>query len=124
MYAAEVHLNKICMAYSEIEITELKKICPDLSEADEGGHSYILIKQLRLPDGCIPSACDALLCPAPRDGYESRLFFSVQISGCPSRNWNGQLRVLNQNWYAFSWAVPGGIRLAEILLVHLKGLRP
>ncbi|MEP7375976.1 MAG: hypothetical protein ABI675_21450 [Chitinophagaceae bacterium] len=111
------------MEFPENEIEELRKIAPDLSFAQEGGHSYILIKNLSLPDGCIPGISDVLLCPQARDGYTSRLFFPVQITGCQERNWNKQLRVLETNWHAFSWKLEGNLRLAEMLLIHLNGLR-
>ena len=111
------------MDFDEIQIEELKQIAPNLSMAQEGGYQYILIKDLKLPEGCSPSIVDALLCSKPRDGYESRLFFSAQISGCPARNWNGHIRVLEKNWYAISWKVPSGQRLYEILLIHLNSLR-
>ena len=45
----------------------------------EGGITFISLEGLRLPQGCDPPACDALLCPAPRDGYPSRLFLSVKV---------------------------------------------
>lgn len=111
------------MYFPENQIEELKKITPNLMHAQEGGYNYLLIEKLQLPDGCIPTLVDALLCPTPRDGYESRLFFSEKISGCPARNWNGNIRVLERNWYAISWKVPAGLRLSEILLVHIKALR-
>lgn len=111
------------MNFPESEIKELKSIAPDLSYAQEGGQTYILIKDLPLPDGCTPAVSDVLLCPKGRDGYESRLFFPAKITGGPIRNWNGNLRVLDKNWFAFSWRVEGGLRLAEMLLVHLTGLR-
>lgn len=105
------------------QIEELKKIAPDLSIATEGGYTYILIDNLALPEGCNPAVASVLLCPKPRDSYESRLFFPVIITGCPIRNWNVNLRVLGKNWYAFSWRVAGNRRLAEILIVHLNGLK-
>lgn len=111
------------MDFPENQISELKRIAPDLTQAEEGGHTYIRIKQLPLPEGCNPSSCDVLLCPNPRDNYISRLFFSTRITGCPERNWNFTGRILSENWYAFSWNVPGNLRLAETLLVHLKALR-
>lgn len=111
------------MAFKENEIAELKLINPNLSLAQEGGSQFILIKDLALPEGCTPTKVDALLCPTMRDGYQSRLYLSEQISGCPVRNWNGQLRHLERNWFAISWQVPGGLRLAETLLVHLKAFR-
>ena len=111
------------MTFPENQIKELKKIVPSISYAEEGGYTYILLENLQLPEGCIPSIVNALLCPSPREGYESRLFFESMITGCPQRNWNGKIRVLERNWFAFSWRVPSNLRLAEILLVHLKPLR-
>ncbi len=111
------------MNFDATQIKELKQITPNLSYAQEGGYSFILIEGLQLPDGCKPQVVDALLCPTARDGYESRLFLSTQISGCPARNWNGNIRALERNWYAISWRVPTGLRLSEILLVHLKAFR-
>jgi hypothetical protein len=111
------------MDFPKEQVEELKKITPDLSIASEGGYTYILINKLFLPEGCIPAETTALLCPTPKDGYASRLFFPTIIRGCPSRNWNGNLRVLDRNWHAFSWRVPGNLRLAETLLVHLNALK-
>lgn len=106
------------------QIAELKKISPDLSLAQEGGYSYILIPNLALPDHCIPKSVDVLLCPVPRDGYQSRLFFAQQITGGPARNWNGNIRVLSKNWHAVSWKVNAGLSLVDMLLIHLSALRP
>lgn len=111
------------MSYPQSEIDELKVIAPNLSIAQEGGYSYLLIEKLQLPEGCQPNVVDALLCPTPHSQYQSRLFFSQKITGCPPRNWNGSLRVLGKNWSAISWQIPAGLRLAEILLLHLKPLR-
>jgi len=111
------------MNFDEDEIAELKLISPNLSVAQEGGSQFILISALLLPSGCQPKSVDALLCPTFRDGYNSRLYFSDKITGSPARNWNGQLRLLERNWFAISWQVPGGLRLAEILLVHLNAFR-
>lgn len=111
------------MSFNEAQLDELKLIAPNLSSSQEGGYNYILIEKLVLPSGCNPPVVDALLCPEPREGYQSRLFLSEQITGCPGRNWNGRIRVLNKNWYAISWQVPNGLRLAEALLIHLKAFR-
>lgn len=111
------------MTYPDDQIAELKRIAPNLSQAEEGGHSYIRIAGFTLPSGCSPESCDLLLHPAPRDNYQSRLYFSSMITGCPSLNWNGNIRVLGQNWVAFSWETPPNLRLAQMLLVHLSGLR-
>lgn len=111
------------MNFNEDEIAELKLINPNLSSAQEGGNQFILINGMVLPEGCIPRTVDVLLCPKPREGYNSRLYLAEKIMGCSERNWNGQLRLLDRNWFAVSWQVPPGLRLAEALLVHLKAFR-
>lgn len=116
-------LKTTTMNFPENQIEELKKIAPLLSTAQEGGYNFFLINDLSLPEGCEPIVSDILLCPTPRDGYESRIFYASKITGCPARNWNTQIRVLERNWYAFSWRVKCNLRLAEILLVHLNALR-
>jgi hypothetical protein len=109
--------------FPQDQIDELKRIAPNLSIAEEGGIPYIFIQQLELPVGCIPAVTDVLLCPRPRDGYQSRLFFPQMIGGISAKNWNGKLRAVEKNWFAFSWRVPGGLRLAETLLIHINALK-
>jgi hypothetical protein len=111
------------MEFTEEEITALKLIIPSVSSTTEGGYDYLLLENLPLPLGSQPETVDALLCPKPRDGYESRLFFSSKVTGCPVRNWNGTIRVLGRNWFAISWKVSPGLKLAEMLMIHLKALR-
>ena len=112
------------MNFLEDEINELKRIAPDLSIAQDGGITYIRIDNLQLPDGCVPATVNALLCPQPREGYQSSLFYSSKITGCPIRNWNrNNVRILGENWYAISWQVKPGLRLAEMLQIHLSALR-
>jgi hypothetical protein len=105
------------------QLDELKEIAPDLSAAEEGGITYILIKDLKMPANCNPSIVDALLCPTARDGYSSRLFFSQKITGCPERNWNGQIRLLDKTWYAISWQTKPGASLKDMLINHLNPFR-
>ncbi len=107
------------------EVEELKSIYGPVLEASEGGNSYLLLPQLTLPDGCLPARVDSLLCPHPQDGYSSRLFFAEK-PGCPSSpKWNGQARLLERNWFAFSWRInsPSPLRLAQMVQGHLRGLR-
>jgi len=112
------------MNFQEDQIKELKVISPNLSYAQEGGITYIRIEDLQLPESCVPKVVNALLCPFPKDGYVSTLFYSVKITGGPARNWNRNgVRILNDNWYAISWQVKPGLRLAEMVQVHLKALR-
>jgi hypothetical protein len=105
-------------------LAELRALCPDARAHLEAGIDYVFLPALRLPDGCVPNSDDCLLCLGPRDGYDNRLFFSHVIS-CPvPRNWNGQnVRILERNWFAFSWRVPGGGRPIEVLINHVNGLR-
>jgi hypothetical protein len=111
------------MDFPQDQIDELKQIAPSLNIAEEGGYTFILIEKLKLPDHCSPTEIDALLCPTPRDGYHSRLFFSSMVTGGPQRNWNGNIRVLGKNWHAVSWRTKEGLRLAQMLMIHLNALR-
>jgi hypothetical protein len=111
------------MARAESEIDELKRYCAAVAAAEESGCTYFRLEGLALPEGCSPPSCDALLCPTARDGYESRLFFSAPVQGRYSRNWTGPVRILDRNWYVFSWRVSTpNLRLAELVVRHLEGL--
>lgn len=115
------------MALPTDQVEELKGVSP-VSEFDEGGATFLLLPTFKLPDGCLPSSVDLLLCPTPRDGYNSRLFFAerVQPPQTPGRqalNWNGTARIAERNWQAFSWRTPSGLRLAQMLSIHLKALQ-
>jgi len=55
------------------EAIELKPYCTKLSMFTEGGVPFFSLEGLRLPAGCEPQVCDALLCPVTRDNYPSRL---------------------------------------------------
>ena len=112
------------MHFSQEQIDELKKIAPNLSIAQEGDYFYLLIEKLQMPDNCIPSEVDALLCPTTHTGYNSRLLLSEKLTGVnPSLNWNGKFRVLERNWFAISWNLQPNQNLAEILMLHLKPFR-
>ena len=112
------------MDFPEDQINELKSIAPNLSIAQEGGITYIRIDSLQLPDGCTPNIVNALLCPSIKDGYESSLFYSALVTGIPTRNWNRNgVRILGESWFAISWKVDAGLRLAEMLQIHLRALR-
>jgi len=111
------------MEFQIDQIEELKKVHPDVQMAEEAGFTYFFLPQFELPDGCIPSKVDALFCPMPRDGYQSRLFFSEIISGCTNRNWNGQARILDQTWHAISWNINPNQRLIQLIRSHLDAFR-
>jgi len=109
---------------SEADMAELRSLCPDAKQAAEGGLRYVLLPNLKMPDGCSPSELDSLLCIDPRDNYSGRLFFSQVVTTRESRNWHMQnVRILERNWCAFSWQIPNGLRPMEILLTLLRAGR-
>lgn len=105
------------------QVEELKKLFPNVNYAEEGGYRYFLIQNLALPEHCAPKSVDVLLCPDLRDGYHSRLYFAEQVNSGKSLNWHVQgIRILERNWFAFSWQLPTGLRMAQMLTSHLRGL--
>ncbi len=111
------------MEYPKEQIDELRPYCSKISVLTEGSIVFLYLEGLRLPDGCQPSVCDALLCPVPRDGYPSRLYLSAQVTSRYTRNWNvSNARIGERNWFAFSWTVKlPSPTLVQILLSHLTG---
>lgn len=111
------------MDYPAEQIEALKPYCAKLGKVAEGGVTLFLLSELRLPAGCTPQTCDALLCPVARDGYPSRLYFSVLVSGPYPRNWNvSNARIAERNWFAFSWRVDlPQSTLVQLLIAHLNG---
>lgn len=109
---------------AEDTLDELKLLCPTAKQATEGGIDYVFLPLLTLPNGCNPLVVDCLLSLGARDGYENRLFFAQVVNSPQTRNWNGQnIRILERNWFAYSWKVPSGLRPIEILAGHLQALR-
>lgn len=103
---------------------ELLQLCPELRQAVEAGVTYYLLPNLAMPSGASPARVDALLCPTPRDGYESRLYLAERVTGgTRPLNWNGQIRVLERYWCAVSWRTPAGLRLAQMVAIHLEAFR-
>lgn len=112
------------MSFPVDQVEELKAIFSNVSSAEEGGVTFFFIPSLELPPGCRPEQVDALLCPTLRDGYHSRLFYAAQVQSPTQRNWNASgVRILERTWYAFSWKVPENLRLAQMISIHLRGLR-
>ncbi len=115
------------MQFPSDQIEELKSAFPTVLIAEEGGIAYFLLPTFPLPPGNSPPTVDILLCPgAERHGYPSRLFFAQQVQSPKPLNWNTNgVRILERNWYAYSWKIPQhGLRLMQILALHLKALQP
>lgn len=112
------------MEFPEDQLSELKALFTNVAKCEEGGATFFLIPELAMPDGCQPTQVDALLCPSARDGYSSRLFFATEITSRTARNWNSkQVRIVDRNWFAYSWKVRPGLRLAQLVAAHLGALR-
>ncbi len=107
--------------YPEEQLEALKKYCSKLSAFAEGGVTFLYLENLRLPQGCIPGVCDALLCPVNRDGYPSRLFFSAEAASLRSQKWNmADAHIGGKNWWAFSWRhTLTNPTLVQLLVEHL-----
>ena len=109
---------------SDDHMAELRTLCAEARAYSETGIDYVHLPNLSLPPGCNPQCIDCLLCLGPRDGYDNRLFFATAVAAPTPRNWNSaNLRILERNWFAFSWRVPLGLRPIEVLINHLKALR-
>jgi len=111
------------MTLPEDQLQELRTFFPSVACAKEAGITYVFLPNATLPSGCVPASVDLLLCPAPRDGYSSRLYFAEQVSGLKQLNWNGSTRVLERNWFAYSWKIEPGIRLVQMVQAHLQAFR-
>ena len=111
------------MNFPEDQIAELKRYFGELSVAREGGITYLMLQNVTLPGGCTPARMDLLLCPFERDGYPSRLYFAQQVQCAKGLNWNGSVRILERNWFAFSWRVANGLRLLQMVQEHMRALR-
>lgn len=107
----------------EDQVRELQRFYPGTKVIPEGGINFLFLPEIELPSGCLPEMTDALLCPEPRDGYHTRLFYSKKIEGIPQKNWNGVLRVCDKNWYSYSWKSQGGMNLIQMVRYHLSTLK-
>jgi hypothetical protein len=108
------------MTYPDDQIQELKALCPGVASAEEGGKPFLLLPKLKLPPGASIHETDALLCPVPTDGYESRIYFPVRIDSPKALNWNvNGAVILGRQWFAHSWKTRANLRLAQMVLEHL-----
>jgi hypothetical protein len=106
------------------QLQEVAALHSGAAIAQEAEITFVLLPGVPLPEGVTPTSADLLLCPVERDGYPCRVFFGCPIQGGPSLNWHVQgARILERAWWAFSWRVPPGLRLAQMVEAHLQALR-
>lgn len=111
------------MNFNQVHIEELKQVSPGLSQTEDGGRTYFLLKNYPLPEGCIPQTMDLLLCPNPGNGYNSLLYFESKPTGGAARNWNGTIHLFSKNWFSFSWQSSPGHSLLQMLHLHIDALK-
>jgi hypothetical protein len=103
-------------------LREVQLVCASAKEMTEGGHTYVHMPVLRLPEGYNPREVEALLWLTSSGTYPTRLFLSQIVSG-KGANWTSHV-ILGKTWHTWSWKdIPGSLRPAEILAAHLRGLR-
>lgn len=108
---------------SEEHLAEIRVVCPDAQEMQEGSIIYIYLPILKLPAGCSPPEVEGLLrLGQGSDGYTTRLFLSTPFPR-KGQNWTVH-RILDKTWHTFSYnSVPAHLRPIEILANHLGVLR-
>lgn len=117
------------IAFPKDQIDELLAIFPNAKQYEEGGTPYFLLPNVSLPGGANPASVDLLLRPVHMDGYDSRLYYSQQPTfssrtNRESLNWNANnVHILSRNWHAFSWRTQPGLRLAQMVSIHLEAVR-
>ena len=107
------------------QIAALKTLYPTISAAEEGQVTFLRIENLILPNGASPQIVTGLLCPVPRDGYQSRLFLSAKVTHQgKGTNWNADgVQILGERWWAVSWQTRAGQTLTQMVLDHLEAFR-
>jgi hypothetical protein len=115
------------VALDESQLDKLKAYCESVSSVVVGAITYLVLKALRLPPGASLPVVDAMLRLGDSgDSYATRLYLSKQVAGASkiALNWNvNDQRILEQNWFAYSWKAAADLPPEEILLEHLKALR-
>lgn len=109
------------MEFAQEQVSEIKRLFgSELKLVIENGYTFIFIPKQKIPGGVDSGTVDLLFCPTPWGGYNSRLFFSRQVKTSEGRNWNNvNVRIADMNWFAFSWQIPVGHTLTEMILAYL-----
>lgn len=109
------------MEFAHDQVSEMKMLFGGgMKLVVEGQYTFIFIPNQKIPGGVDEGVVDLLFCPTPWGGYNSRLFYSRKVETRQERNWNNEnVRIIERNWFAFSWQVPVGLTLAETIIIYL-----
>lgn len=103
------------------QISRLRVLCSGSEMWDEAGAPLVFLPDLKVEVAGSMHIVDALLCPRPRDNYESRLYFSAQLP--VSRNWASHA-IMARTWWAFSWqGISANQPWIDILAGHLEAVK-
>lgn len=102
--------------------TAVKEALPDAEYWEEGGLPYVFIPRLCFESGGKKLSMPAVLCPAARDSYPTRLFLEKQVAA-KGQNWKAHV-IRGHSWWAFSWnEVPASLPWLQILANHLRAMQ-
>lgn len=105
------------------EFEALKALYPDAVLHSECGKEVVFIPRLKFTNNGSLVEREAILYPWDRDGYNSRLFLSQQVSAPKAQNWTAH-SLLSRTWYACSWqGVNNNLSWVEILACHLRAFQ-
>lgn len=92
---------------------------PDATAKEEGGHGYVHLPALTLPNG---SVSEALIQFSGSGSYPTRLLLPAVVSG-KGQNWTEHC-IFGRTWHTWSWKdVPADLPIIEVLLNHLGALQ-
>lgn len=109
----------------QIEAFGNSGLCTEASPFDEGGITYLQIKDLKVPLQTETKVMDAVLCPTTYGGYATRLFLAENLNGLAPKtaNW-GSFPIAGRTWYSWSWqGVAPTLSLTQMVVTHLQALR-
>lgn len=106
------------------QLIRLRGLCPGAelwTEPGKAGGPLVYLPGLKVESSGSIRTIDGLLCPYPRDGYDTRMFYSEQMP--VARNWAPHV-VMGRGWAAHSWS---GISFnqpwLDILASHLETVK-
>jgi len=104
------------------QFSPLSAAYPEAEYWEESNVPYVFFPALKFESGGKLKVMQALLCPAKRDGYATRLFLQEQIPD-GKRKWQAHT-IRGRAWWTFSWKdVPASLPWLEILANHLRPLQ-